>query len=84
MLYGNSKNTTFTQSTLNINAGVGFFLALILRYFFPSALVAAWYWYLFGAVIFSIPGLISSYKQFKSGYSLEQVKLTKRLFRTFS
>ena len=37
-----------------------------------------------GAVIFSIPGLIASYKQFKSGYSLEQVKLTKRPFRTFS
>ena len=84
MLYGNFKNTTFTQSTYNFNAGVGFFLALILRYFFPSALVAAWYLYLFGAVIFSIPGLIASYKQFKSGYSLQQVKLTKRPFRTLS
>ena len=82
MLYGNFKNTTFTQSTLNINAGVGFFIALIMRYFYPSALIADWYWYLLGMFVFSIPGLISSYKQYKSGYSLEQVKLTTRPFRT--
>ena len=82
MLYGNFKNTTFTQSTLNINAGVGFFIALIMRYFFPLALIAEWYWYLLGMFVFSIPGLISTYKQYKSGYSLEQVKLTTRPFRT--
>jgi len=31
MIYGNSKNTTFTQSTTNCNSAVGFFLALIFR-----------------------------------------------------
>jgi len=82
MLYGNFKNTTFTQSTLNSNAGVGFFIALIIRYFYPSVLIAEWYWYLLGMFVFSIPGLISTYKQYKSGYSLEQVKLTTRPFRT--
>ena len=81
MLYGNFKNTTFTQSTYNCNAGVGFFIALIMRNFYPSALNADWYWYLLGMVVFSIPGLIASYKQYKSGYSLEQVKLTSRPFR---
>ena len=83
MLYGNFKNTTFTQSTYNCNAGVGFFIALIMRNFYPSALNADWYWYLLGMVVFSIPGLIASYKQYKSGYSLEQVKLTSRPFRKF-
>ena len=83
MLYGNFKNTTFTQSTYNCNAGVGFFIALIMRNFYPSALNADWYWYLLGMVVFSIPGLIASYKQFKSGYSLEQVKLISRPFRGF-
>ena len=82
MLYGNFKNTTFTQSTLNSNAGVGFFIALIMRYFYPSALIAEWYWYLLGMFVFSIPGLISTYKQYNSGYSLEQIKLTTRPFRT--
>ena len=81
MLYGNFKNTTFTQSTLNINTGVGFFIALIMRYFYPSALTAEWYWYLLGMFVFSVPGLISTYKQYKSGYSLDQVKLTARPFR---
>tara|TARA_Y100000588_G_scaffold168617_1_gene182399 strand:- start:660 stop:914 length:255 start_codon:yes stop_codon:yes gene_type:complete len=83
MLYGNSKNTTFTQSTCNCNAGVGFFMALIMRNFYPSALHADWHWYLLGIIIFSIPGLTSSYKQFKLGYSLEKVKLTTRPFRGF-
>ena len=81
MIYGNFKNTTFTQSTLNINTGVGFFVALIMRYFYPSALIAEWYWYLLGMFVFTIPGLISTYKQYKSGYSLDQVKLTARPFR---
>jgi|TARA_B100000953_G_C17943780_1_gene397804 hypothetical protein len=84
MLYGNSKNTTFTQTVANCNAGVGFSFALILRHFFPSALAADWYWYLLGAFVFVLPGLISSYQQFKKGYSLEQVKLTNRPFRTWS
>ncbi len=83
MLYGNFKNTTFTQSTYNCNAGAGFFIALILRYFHPEILHTEWYWYLLGMVIFSIPGLLSTYQQYKSGYSLEQFKLTDRPFRTF-
>ena len=83
MLYGNFKNTTFTQSTYNCNAAVGFFMALILRSFYPSALITDWYWYLLGMVIFSIPGLISSYMQYKSGFSIDQVKLTERPFRAF-
>jgi len=83
MLYGNSKNTTFTQSTYNCNAAVGFFIALIMRKFYPESLNTDWYWYLFGILVFSTPGLISSYKQFKSGYSLEKMKLTDRPFRGF-
>lgn len=81
MIYGNSKNTTFTHSTANCTAAVGFFLAMILRSFYPTALDTDWYWYLFGAILFSLPGLLSSYKQFKSGYSLKQIELTKRPFR---
>ena len=83
MLYGNFKNTTFTQSTYNCNAAVGFFMALIMRSFYPTALLADWYWYLIGMILFSIPGLISSYMQYKSGYSIDQVKLTDRPFRAF-
>ena len=83
MLYGNFKNTTFTQSTYNCNAAVGFFMALITRNFYPTALLTDWYWYLIGMIIFSIPGLISSYIQYKSGYSIDQVKLTDRPFRAF-
>ena len=33
MYYGNSKNTTSTQSTYNCNAAVGFFMALLLGNF---------------------------------------------------
>ena len=84
MLYGNFKNMTYTQSVYNCNGGVGFFLALLLRDFFPTALIGGWYWYVLGAILFSVPGLISGYQQFKTGYSLAQVKLTDRPFRTFS
>ena len=83
MLYGNFKNTTFTQSTYNCNAAVGFFIALIMRKFYQSTLLADWYWYLIGMILFSTPGLISSYMQYKSGYSIDQVKLTDRPFRAF-
>tara|TARA_X000001036_G_scaffold154425_1_gene146573 strand:+ start:343 stop:594 length:252 start_codon:yes stop_codon:yes gene_type:complete len=83
MLYGNFKNTTFTQSTYNCNAGVGFFIALILNNFHPEFFQASWFWYLAGIIIFSIPGLVSAYNQYKSGYSLKQVKLTNRPFRYF-
>ena len=82
MFYGNSKNTTFTQSTYNCNAAVGVFFAMILRSFYPNALETNWYWYALGAIIFSIPGILSSFKQFKSGYSLEQIELIRRPFRT--
>ena len=82
MLYGNLKNTTYTQSVGNCNAGKGFFLALLLRDFFPTALIFEWHWYVLGAVLFALPGLISWYQQFKTGYSLAQVKLTDRPFRT--
>ena len=84
MLYGNFKNTTYTQSVVNINAGVGFFIALILRHFYPSSFMVEWYWYLLGVIIFSVPGLISAYNQFKTGYSLKQVELTSRPFRIFN
>ncbi len=40
MLYGNSKNITFTQSMQNYNTAVGFFMALIMREFYPSAIKA--------------------------------------------
>ena len=83
MLYGNFKNSTFTQSTYNANAAVGFFLALIIREFYPSALITDWYWYLLGMLVFSVPGLISAYQQFKTGYSLDKKKLTERPFRKF-
>lgn len=84
MIYGNSKNTTFTQSTYNCNAAVGFFFAMILRSFYPNALNTDWYWYVLGAIVFSLPGFYSSYKQFQSGYSLDKIELTKRPFRTLS
>ena len=76
MLYGNFKNTSFTQSTYNYNATVGFFMALIMRNFYPSALLADWYWYLIGMILFSIPGLISSYIQYKLGYYTDQFSHT--------
>jgi magnesium-transporting ATPase (P-type) len=83
MFYGNLKNCTYTQSTTNCNAAVGFFIALIVRSFKSSFLLAEWYLYLIGLVIFLIPGLISTYKQIKTGYSLERLELTKRPFRAF-
>ena len=66
MLYGNLKNMTYTQSAGNCNAFVGFSLALIFRDFYPSTFTADWYWYLLGAFLFVIFGLISTYQQFKN------------------
>ena len=63
MLYGNFKNTTFTQSTYNCNAGVGFFIALIMRNYYPSALNADWYWYLVIALLVSIKPMMTFFKQ---------------------
>ena len=45
MIYENSENTTFTQSTYNCNAAVGFFMALLIREFYPSAIKTDWEWY---------------------------------------
>ena len=50
MYYGNSKNTTFTQSTYNCNAAVGFFMALLMREFYHSAIKTDWAWYIVGMV----------------------------------
>ena len=83
MSYGIQKNTTFTQSRFNCNATVGFFMVLIMREFYPSAIKADWEWCIIGMIIFSIPGLIATYKQFKSGYSTEQIKLVNRPIRVF-
>ena len=83
MLNGNFKNTSLTQSTYNCNSADGFFIVLIMRNFYLSALLADWFWYLIRMILFSIPGLISSYMQYKSGYSTDQIKLTERPFRAF-
>ena len=81
MLYGNLKNCTYTQSSLNCNAGVGFFIALIYRNFYPNGLSTDWYFYLLGIIIFLIPGIIPTYRQLKTGLSLEQIELKRRPFR---
>ena len=83
MLYGNFKNCTYTQTTMNFNAGVGFFMALLLTKYKPALITYEWYVYIFGLLIFMIPGLIPTYIQMKANFSLESIKLTKRPFRTF-
>tara|TARA_B100000686_G_scaffold111291_1_gene118573 strand:- start:25048 stop:25185 length:138 start_codon:yes stop_codon:yes gene_type:complete len=45
--------------------------------------MAEWYFYLIGLAVFLVPGLISTYKQVKTGYSLERLELVKRPFRAF-
>ena len=82
-LYGNAKNMTYTQSVGNCNAGVGFSLALILRDIYPNTFIIDWYWYLLAAALFVSPGLYSTYKQFRTGYSLPQIGLRERPFRYF-
>ena len=72
MLYGKYKNTTFTQSTYNCNAAVGFFIALIMRNFYPESLNTDWIWYLFGILVFSTPGLITSYKSLNQDILLKK------------
>ena len=39
------KNTTLTQYKYNCNAAVGFFMALLIREFYPSAIKTDWEWY---------------------------------------
>ena len=83
MLYGNLKNCTYTQSTMNFNAGVGFFIALLITKYNPVLITYEWYIFVIGLSLFMIPGLISTYTQMKAGVSLEAIELNKRPFRTF-
>ncbi len=83
MLYGNLKNCTYTQSTGNCSTGVGFFLALFITKYNPIIISYSSYLFVFGLAIFMIPGLVSTYKQMKSGKSLESIDLNTRPFRTF-
>ena len=83
MLYGNLKNCTYTQSTMNFNAGVGFFIALLITKYNPALITYEWYIFVIGLSLFMIPGLISTYTQMKAGVSLEAIELNKRPFRTF-
>ena len=83
MIYGNLKNCTYTQTTVNFNAGVGFFIALLITKYNPILITYEWYIFLVGLLLFMIPGLISTYLQLKAGVSLEAIQLDKRPFRTF-
>ena len=83
MLYGNLKNCTYTQSTGNCSTGVGFFLALLITKYNPIIISFSSYLFVFGLAVFIIPGLVSTYKQMKSGKSLEAIDLNTRPFRTF-
>tara|TARA_B110000438_G_C15737072_1_gene616788 strand:+ start:420 stop:671 length:252 start_codon:yes stop_codon:yes gene_type:complete len=83
MLYGNFKNCTYTQTTFNFNAGVGFFIALLITKYNPVLITYEWYIFVIGLFLFMIPGLISTYIQVKAGISLEAVELKKRPLRTF-
>ena len=83
MLYGNLKNCTYTQTTGNCSTGFGFFLALLIAKYNPIIISYSSYLFVFGLAVFIIPGLVSTYKQMKSGKSLEAIDLNKRPFRTF-
>ena len=43
MLYGNLKNCTYTQTTGNCGAGVGFFIALLISKYNPALISNEWY-----------------------------------------
>ena len=83
MLYGNLKNCTYTQTTMNFNAGVGFFIALLITKYNPVLISYEWNLFAMGLVLFTIPGLISTCAQVRAGFSLESIKLDRRPFRTF-
>jgi|TARA_B100001094_G_scaffold137629_1_gene133290 hypothetical protein len=68
---------------MNFNAGVGFFIALIITKYNPVLISFEWYLFAMGLVLFTIPGLISTYAQLKVGSSLKSIKLDRRPFRTF-
>ena len=83
MLYGNLKNCTYTQTTGNCSTGVGFFLALLITKYNPIIISYESYIFIFGLALFIISGLVSIYKQMKSGMPLEAIDLNTRPFRTF-
>ena len=83
MLYGNLKNCTYTQTTMNLNAGVGFFIGVLVTKYNPILISYQWYVLALGLLLFMIPGLISTYIQMKEGVSLKSVNLNERPFRTF-
>ena len=83
MLNGNLKNSTYTQTTGDCGAGFGFFIALLISKYYPGLISNEWYYFVIGLVVFMIPGLVSTYKQMKIGFSLESIDLNKRPFRTF-
>ena len=83
MLYGNLKNCTYTQTTGNCSAGVGFFIVLLIAKYNPGLISNEWYYFVIGLVVFMIPSLVSIYKQMKTGVLLESIDLNKRPFRTF-
>ena len=83
MLYENLKNCTYIQTTGNCSTGVGFFLAFLITKYNPIIISYSSYLYVFGLAVFIIPGLVSTYKQMKSGKSLDAIDLNTRPFRTF-
>ena len=83
MLYGNFKNCTYTQTIMNFNAGVGFFIGLLVTNYNPILISYEWYVLVLGLLFFMIPGLISTYIQMKEGVSLKAINLNERPFRTF-
>ena len=83
MLYGNLKNCTYTQTTTNFNAGVGFFIGLLVTKYNPILISYQWYVLALGLLLFMTPGLISTYFQMKDGVSLKSINLNERPFRTF-
>tara|TARA_Y100000589_G_C26644759_1_gene423544 strand:- start:129 stop:335 length:207 start_codon:yes stop_codon:yes gene_type:complete len=67
---------------MNITTHISFRIT-INQQFQKKVIKSDWEWYIAGMVTFSLPGLIASCKQFKSGYSTEQIKLEERPFRGF-
>ena len=82
MLYGNLKNCTYTQSTMNCNMVSRIFIALLVIKYNPVLITYEWYMFIIGLLSLMIPGLISTYIQMKAGVSLEAIELHKRPFST--
>ena len=83
MFCGNLKSCTYIQTTGNCSAGVDFFIALLISKYNTALISNESYYFVTGLVIFMIPGLVLTYKQMKTGVSLESIDLKKRPFRTF-